>query len=503
MKFTFLYRAQFLKFGLISGVLVGLSYCFTFLGPLAYVGFIPLFHSWIKSKPKQNMLSGYIFGLAYNLISNYWIASNSGAPKEIALLSLILAILYLSTFWAFAGFIVGYYNSKQNVFIMLPFLLVCLEWVRSFGPLGFAWGNISLTQIFFLPLLQHIDIGGTYIVTFWIVSINTLIYVHFFIKKLTVKKQTFVFCLVILYILSGWWKMNSYEPINYSDTVNVAIIQPNIDPNKKWNKISRKRTHQVMDSLHSEAIKLNPDIILFPETALPTYIRLNKKVRDLLQNRVDSSRIPILIGTVDRRFSPEGGKNFFNSSIYFQPGKNISVYDKIHLVPFAEYDLVPEVLHPLINLNINIDRGVFRGGNEYKIFNLDSIKFSGLICYESSFPRYARKLSNMGANFLMIQANDGWLGKSRGPYQHFNHSILRAIENRIAIARSSNTGISGVLLPNGKVARKIALNEKSVFNYNIPFDKSRSFYSCFGDVFATICFIIFLFIGPVASCVKL
>ena len=109
----------------------------------------------------------------------------------------------------------------------------------------------------------------------------------------------------------------------------------------------------------------------------------------------------------------------------------------------------------------------------------------------------------MGANFLMIQANDGWLGKSRGPYQHFNHSILRAIENRIAIARSSNTGISGILLPNGKVARKIALNEKSVFNYNIPFDENRSFYSRFGDIFATICFIIFLFIGPVASCIKL
>ena len=502
MNFKSFYKFQILIFGLISGLLIGLSYCFTFLGLLAYIGFIPLFHSWVKRKPKQNILSGYVFGLVYNLISNYWIAANSGTPQEVALLSLLLAVLYLSTFWALAGFIIGYYNKRQNVFYILPFLIVSLEWIRSFGPLGFAWGNISLTQISFLPLLQHLDIAGTYIVTFWVVSINTLIYYHFFIEKFSILKQTYILCLIILYIISGWWKMNSFALANYSETIDVAIIQPNIDPNKKWNKIGRKQTHQVMDSLYSEAIKLNPDIILFPETALPTYIRLNTKVKSLLQSKVDSSGIPILIGTVDRRFSIDGVKNFFNSSIYFFPGKDIEVYDKIHLVPFAEYDLVPEILHPLVNLNINIERGVFKGGSEYKLFNLDKVKFSGLICYESSFPRYARKFTNIGARFLMIQANDGWLGNSRGPYQHFNQSILRSIENRVSIARSGNTGISGIVLPNGKVARKIALNEKSVFNYNIPFDENRSFYSAFGDVFATTCFVILLFIGPVVSCVK-
>ena len=77
MNFKSFYKFQILIFGLISGLLIGLSYCFTFLGLLAYIGFIPLFHSWVKRKPKQNILSGYVFGLVYNLISNYWIAANS------------------------------------------------------------------------------------------------------------------------------------------------------------------------------------------------------------------------------------------------------------------------------------------------------------------------------------------------------------------------------------------------------------------------------------------
>ena len=96
---------------------------------------------------------------------------------------------------------------------------------------------------------------------------------------------------------------------------------------------------------------------------------------------------------------------------------------------------MPTFLSPLKDLNLNINRGVFKKGKEYVNFELNNLSFSDLICYESSFPRYARKFVRNGADFLLIQANDGWLGKSAGPYQHFAQSKLRAIENRIPIVR--------------------------------------------------------------------
>ena len=208
------------------------------------------------------------------------------------------------------------------------------------------------------------------------------------------------------------------------------------------------------------------------------------------------------IGTVDRRFDDLGKKLYFNSSMYLVPNEDYKMYDKIHLVPFAEYDLMPYILHPLGQLNLNIDRGIFMGGDNYAKFSYDKISFSNLICYESSLPRYARRFIKDGAKFLMIQANDGWLGNSAGPYQHFELARLRAIENRVTIVRSGNTGISRIIMRNGLVKKKVPLGEQSVFKEKITLGDAGSFYTKYGDVFASLCFVILLFLGPVLSCIK-
>ena len=83
-------------------------------------------------------------------------------------------------------------------------------------------------------------------------------------------------------------------------------------------------------------------------------------VRKRLQKKVNESNIPILIGTVDRHINQDRSKTYFNSSMYLSPQSDFSMYAKIHLVPFAEYDLIPRFLSPLAGLNININRGVFK-----------------------------------------------------------------------------------------------------------------------------------------------
>ena len=125
--------------------------------------------------------------MVYNLISNYWIGANSGAEFGVVLFSLISAVMYLALFWGIAGAITGALRKDVNLYLMLPFLVVSLEWIRSFGPLGFAWGNLALTQTDYLPILQNIDIAGTYYIAFWIISINVILYniIH---SKIGIKK---------------------------------------------------------------------------------------------------------------------------------------------------------------------------------------------------------------------------------------------------------------------------------------------------------------------------
>ena len=487
------------QLAILSGILVGISYLPIKLGFCIYFGFVPILHSWIVNNSKSNFTSGLIFGIVYNLISNYWIGTNSGAEFYVVILSLIFAVIYLSLFWAFSGYVYGLIKTSRNTYLILPFLIVVLEWVRSFGPLGFSWGNLALTQSEYLFMLQFLDFTGTYFLTFIIITLNLIIYQYIKKNKFVRANIRLIISIFIIIPIFGFIRMKNFSPT--SKSIDIAIIQPNIDPNKKWNYNLRKQTITFMDSLHQDAIDMVPDLIIFPETALPSYLRIENRVREKLQRKVNQSGIPIIIGTVDRKLDSNGTKSYFNSAMYLSPQKDYLMYDKIHLVPFAEYDLIPNAFSPLANLNLNMNRGIFKKGDNYASFRLNDFVFSDLICYESSFPRYARQFVKNGADFLIIQANDGWLGKSAGPSQHFVQAQLRAIENRTPIVRGGNTGISGFILPNGQVVTKTSLGKKVIIKERLPLYNPGTFYTFYGDVFAIISLIILLFIGPI-NCLK-
>ncbi len=463
------------------------------------IGFIPLINIFYNGSIKSNIINGYIFGSVFNLIAFYWIGANSGATFLTVLSSLVAAVLYLSIFWPLVGAIFSLLPrdwKKSYGSFLLPVIIVTIEWIRSFGPLGFPWSNLALTQSKYIYLIQIMEVTGTYGITFFVISVNMFIYHS--IKNKTFLKNDLLLLVFFYFVISlvGWARIESLQ--NNGKKINAVVVQPNIDPNKKWHE--RRKIIAFMDSLHQEAIKMNPDIVVFPETALPSYLTSDHKTRRMLQKTVDKSNIPLLTGTINVVLKNKK-KNYYNSAMWITPNDNFQIYSKIHLVPFAEYDLFPSVFHPLTWLNINIDRGSFKAGEDYKVFNWNGISFSDLICYESSMPAIVREFVSRGSELLIIQANDGWLGNSYGPYQHFELARLRAIENRTPILRSANTGISGVIRPDGTIQKKVGLNEQMIFQENINISKSRSFYSSYGDIFALICFLITLSI-LLLSCKK-
>ena len=101
-----------------------------------------------------------------------------------------------------------------------------------------------------------------------------------------------------------------------------------------------------------------------------------------------------------------------------------------------------------------------------------------------------------GAQFLTIEANDGWLGESAGPYQHFELAKLRAVENRVPIVRCANTGISGHIDQLGRVIEKVPLDQKRIFLAQVYPSSQITFYTKYGNVFAVLCgFFLIIFIG--------
>ena len=477
---------------IISGFTTGLAFHPLGLGFLAWGSFVPLIHVFNISHFRKNIIYGYIFGLSFNLTAFYWIGVNSGADFLTVLGSLFAAVFYLAFFWAGAGFLFsliskGDKHLSGNIFF--PFIIVLIEYVRSFGALGFPWSNLALTQSNYIYFIQFIEVTGTYGVSFFIIGFNVILY-NVIQKKISLLKGlSFILLIIIGLSIAGAGRILSLPKSNQK--ISVAVVQPNVNPNTKW--LNKKKIIAFMDSLHQESIKFKPDLIVFPETALPSYLVRDNRTRGALQSKVNSSDIPLLTGTIHTSFE-NNFRYYYNSSMFIIPQKKYELYSKIHLVPFAEYDLIPSIFHPLTKLNINIDRGNFKSGNNYKVFKHENLLFSNLICYESSIPKISRTFVSKGAEFLIIQANDGWLGSSFGPYQHFELARLRAIENRIPIVRCANTGISGIINIDGSIKTKVQLNEEKIIFESLSSNKNGSFYTKYGDIFAIIISIIILIV---------
>ena len=165
------------QLAIFGGIITGIAYQPWHLGFLSWIGLIPLLHIWLDHGANENARYGYVFGITHNLIAFYWIGVNSGASFWVVLLSLIAAVLHLGIYWAAAGWVFGRVKAYGNGLVLFPFLIVSMEWVRSFGALGFPWGNMVLSQLDFLAMIQIMEVTGTYGVTLWITLLNVILYI--------------------------------------------------------------------------------------------------------------------------------------------------------------------------------------------------------------------------------------------------------------------------------------------------------------------------------------
>ncbi len=469
------------QLAILSGGLIGLSYPPLHLGFLAWFGFLPLIHIVLNSKPFEAAKYSYLSSITANIISLNWIGNNSGAGFWVVLASLIGAVLYLGVFWAGFGSVSSWFHNRTKTgMILFPFLWVLMEWIRSIGSMGFPWINLALTQSQFLPVLQSMDYTGGYGVSFILIVLNLGFY-YTIISKTAIKHLIFTVGFFALIWSYGLLRIQHIESISDSREFSVAIVQPNIDPNEKWEREHRKKTYSIMHTLLDSALLLNPDLVIWPETALPTYLRLSSSSRKPLVQRIEKYGIPLITGTVDIKRDSISNRQYYNSTMLLRPDGTYEMYHKIQLVPFAEYIPLSGYFPSLKKLNFG--QGNFHHGSEFTLFETDSVHFSNVICYESSLPNVVRGFVNNGARLITIQANDGWLGNTAGPYQHFELARLRAIENRVPVARSANTGISGIILPTGRVTNKVPLNKTEVIQGSIPIHEEISYYAKNGDWF--------------------
>jgi|TARA_B100001094_G_scaffold290815_1_gene308693 apolipoprotein N-acyltransferase len=445
---------------LMSGLLLGLSYPPFSLGFLAWIAFIPLLHCISKEERiGQKALFGFVACFTSNLIILNWMGLNSGTSPAIAIISYLALSLYLTIFWM--AFIISTHFIPKKIELLLTPLswIFFVEFLRNIGPLAGPWMNLSLTQSEYIRIIQLASIE-VHAISFMVIFFNLILY-RFFIERNTVFLKYFVLILCSI-LFFGNYHVNSQNNRSIEKSVNVSIGQPSIFPDEKWNPNLRLRNLAVMDSLLAKSLEDNADIIIWPEVAVTSFLANNPYDRVRYQDKLSGT---YLITGIPERKNIDGINQNFNSSIILKPDGSFDTYQKIFLVPFAEY--VPFFRNWITKMNQFDDIGSFYPGSEYKTFNIDDFKASILICYDSSSPQIVEKMVDNGAEIIFIITNDSYVGQFM-PYQHFQLARLRAVEQRVPIIQSANTGISGIILPSGKIIYRSKLNERIVFTMEVP-----------------------------------
>jgi apolipoprotein N-acyltransferase len=279
---------------------------------------------------------------------------------------------------------------------------------------------------------------------------------------------------------------------NNSIHLQVSLIQGNIDQAHKWDPAYTNETLATYQSLTVKAAQDHSDLIVWPETAVPCYFSPEHWYEPFFLSLAKKVNAPILFGSLayEARSHPEEYK-YFNSAFLVSPeDKKVSQYDKVHLVPFGEYVPLKSFLPFVEKLVVGV--GDFSPGKNFTLFGIPMARFGVLICYEIIFPDLSRHYCKSGANFLVTITNDAWFGRSSAPYQHFSMAVFRAVENRTAVVRAANSGISGIIEPTGYIQRQTPLFERTYCKGKIPVNSSSTFYSRYGDVGVALCGIILL-----------
>ncbi|NLW18901.1 MAG: apolipoprotein N-acyltransferase [Candidatus Cloacimonetes bacterium] len=459
---------------LLSALLLALSRLPLHLGWLAFVGWLPLLYVFenLENKSRGLLQMGFMMSVVYCALVFYWlIYVNVGALVGVML------------FYVFAYYLVFY--AINRIFKTLPrfaclgfvSVLVTFEFIQNFGETRFPWFNQAYSLADYGILIQAADLIGVVGISILIMAINLLLY-----KALQARKQPrrmLPFLTGIVLIFAAWLSYGAYCLKNLELTrhdAGIFVMQPSIPQEDKWDDSQYFKSLEIFRKLTLEAKADSARIIIWPEGAMVAPLARNSRGRYDMIELVEQAQLDVYTGFQHYETDPKHpvGVRSYNASALFQPDNfNKPIYFKNILVPVGERMLWLR-LFPVL-WKVNLGQANWEFGTELVFDESGEFGFSPSICYELAFPEIFHRMAiprdSLSGKFhkqdyLVNITNDAWFGSSYGPWLHAVMTRFRAVENRIQIYRSANTGISLIADPKGKFLAQTRLFE--VKNISAP-----------------------------------
>lgn len=512
----------------LSGLLMVLAFPPNELYILGFLMFLPLMYVMEKTG-KKNFWAFYLSMMVYQVGTNWWIAAiqegkdpwliASGVALGIGhpfFLMLPLLFLRLLRNKLFA-------ENPNRIVWLFPIVWTGFEWLHSQTDFSYPWLSIGNTQIFNTAWVQMADLGGVWLVGLVIGYCNVFIYRYLQSFRgneiLGAKRLRHLIPLAVLIILPVVYGMNRLdyydnERMQQGEALDIALIQPNINPWLKWDGLSPHKQvnmhFEITDSLLNEGEDI--DLAIWSESVITqigmefhsehdfTYVRRHAENRGYslmagfadVHIYEDGEDIPAIA-----KYSDGLGKYYdtYNAAFLIDPDdpqierENPQIYHKMRLTPFAERFPHAETfwfMRDLVKWGVGIS-GWQKGRNQKNLIYRDSVHIAPIICIESIYPDFVSDFALKGANIFTIITNDAWYDFTIGPEQHYQIARMRAIENRRYIARVANTGVSGLIGPDGADLERVTQYKKSGKVVSVPIMEGYTLYTLWGGYIGWLC----------------
>lgn len=483
----------------LGGVLAFLGYVGFGRFYLEWISLVPILWAISGQTPGRAFLIGWVAGIVGHGGGFSWIVTMfqqfADAPWLLAVLGLLLlsaANGVVFALWAWVTRLICRDTGWSAAWVS-PVVWTAAEkfWPQLFpNYLGASQYKLSLVT-------QIADLTGILGVTFLVVYANSTIYMV--IQRIRSKHQNpwqpaVVFGAVIVAVLAyGAVRISMVDKASLSaPSLAVGVVQTNRGAGEKH--VDQGLFLREHEEMSRELVKAQPlNIIVWPESVLGMDLASREGI--LPASLVGDLHIPLLFGAVIS-IREQGERRMYNSAVLADStGRIIGTYDKTVLVPFGEYIPFGDTFPGLYSWSPYTGR--FWKGENVEPLQLNGHALSVNICYEDIFPGHVRMLMQGGRDHRIPGAmfnltNDSWYGDTIQPMEHLVLASFRSIEHRRALVRSTNTGVSAIVDPVGRIDRRTAQWTKASLAGRIPLMQGRTVYAVSGDWIGWVCGIIAL-----------